>query len=1109
MKAVTGLPDDRRKYMNSASITGSKNVSNLTDHEKSDLVMKPELFRKGESDTKETYLGKKCSILPINSREVKKQLPLKEKNDANSIECNYRPASLLHSRSTRGSSKEGATHHVLRSTATTLPGRFPGSTRKGASSYAKGSDATLMRNDGVMGKTWGGEGQHPTVYSSTNGDRSRGVSVKDGTLVAGKRTGLSAVTKKEKGMPIPTSTCDLPVHSHERIVPSSSEGEVVDVTENALVQGSLDGKYMGTCFVTISVTLTPNSSFPSKYAAPPFLEIEDAKGALLCRTSLARTVLSQDPQRPVYVYVEGANGIQRGDVKRCTTIFHSPQCWNEEGREDKPQGPVSEMRRQWSLMFQGQEAVAHFFTSVATALASFYGLLPLPPNTENSVPTIKTLYHSPAPLKTSRGSNNSIHDSEEGRDMIGIRSVRGSTDCTSSGTRASAASEMRKERISLPSGTEVHYSYSLWKVENTYSTTAGARLGELIGEAPREAAKKLVLGSAGHPWLDQVFEEAMMDMTLGAVKIICFLPSFSLTPHSFLPFSSLSSSPAVPFHEQAHLVAWISCVSIAAAQSSSLLTEARVRSGDEGSRHSGPMGTAVAAPCPSPVLSDTTSPFSSDVVVRKEVTKAFTAVFSKGASSFSSVAENRLPTTTQSASSQPTQAFVSSHEADNVLFSLQSQIAALQHTFKQLCESKAASVPFSSSSASSPITPSLRSSDHDEGRNKQEGFRSRAKLIQKEWEGTCDNQDEDKRNSISRDASQLLDTTEGAPCKNEIPKTPIQSPSSSFASEAGSHYRDSTSFWLHSVPSWEAQAKHLYRDVYKEVKHQLLHDDSHRRKGHTMLSREQMQHVLHVVERSIKQKEIQFIEERKRQLTENGGNLATSKHLPLTIMSPRDSSYTSGFSNVLSCPNSQQSSVHTSFVSGHEPPCAGTAFSDLERGGGGVELPRWRGPLQQEGASPPHGVPSTIGRPPPSPVPLRGIGEISFEGRNMNLSTEREYLKEGERNAEVTAHRYHSGQRGESGRSSSGVPLSIFRSLGRTISNGNSGGLEFSHGGSSFLMCRSGVNSLKDDDELSGLANCSMISSILSTPVPRRAVLLGSQDFHGLSTPLELSQIRE
>lgn len=335
----------------------------------------------------------------------------------------------------------------------------------------------------------------------------------------------------------------------------------VTVVEQALVQAFRGESYMGTCLAAISVpnttTSTTGTSLPGSApvspkmkdgseaaeSAAPSLVVEDSKGVLLCKLSLSTTVLTQDPQRPQYVYVER-------DV---------PQGGTQAQGDHAAGGKSSTAPERWTLMFQGQQELTKFFVSSTAALAASQRLLAPCQQSQKAV----SLYQSPAGHSTSTSAT------------------------TTTSTGGGCLVPARR-------GCEVHVSYTLWRLESISSPAAAAlssmlRVGDVVEDVPKEVGMKVIVGEAA--WI-RGMEEALVGMKPGSVKIVC-LPAAAYTEYTATAAAAAAaaassgsgqsgserrpssvrrgllgsgggSSSLGPLEPHTLLAAWISCIGVTA-----------------------------------------------------------------------------------------------------------------------------------------------------------------------------------------------------------------------------------------------------------------------------------------------------------------------------------------------------------------------------------------------------------------------------------------------------------------------------------------------------------------------------------------------------------------
>lgn len=342
----------------------------------------------------------------------------------------------------------------------------------------------------------------------------------------------------------------------------------VTVVEQALVQAFKGESYMGTCLAAISVPhypvnaagSSPTSNGSATAGEAPSLVVEDSKGVLLCKLSLATAVLTQDPQRPQYVYVEEGGPAPAGGNSLPTVDSVLP-----------PTATTGEPSR-WTLMFQGQQEVAKFFVSSTTALAASRSLLWPCQQGQKAV----TLFQS-----------SSSSSSSTSRSLAAPPTSSSSSALSSAATAAAAgaAGAGAGPSLAVRQGCEVHVSYTLWRLEHVVSSpttsSPAIRVSDVVEDVPREAGVKVTVGDGA--WI-RGLEEALVGMTPGSVKVICF-PAAAYTDftaaaaaaaahggqglHERRPSSSVrrsvlgSTGSGVEPH--AVLAAWVSCIHVSPA----------------------------------------------------------------------------------------------------------------------------------------------------------------------------------------------------------------------------------------------------------------------------------------------------------------------------------------------------------------------------------------------------------------------------------------------------------------------------------------------------------------------------------------------------------------
>lgn len=1096
MEVPSALHDSKEGQEDSASRQSFENSFMLSNEEQFRTVRKPQVLREsdGERAVGEMHVDTKKSTSIANERGHKQRNIQEKKDVENPMGLHLDHTSFPHASNTAMDSRGTPSYPIRFSTVTTVPARFQGSTglKKAARRYVVGSDTTSPSTVGVGNKTWGRSCGSAARSSSGNGGRSGGMSVVNDAR--GKMGRLSTGGKLQSGSTSSTLSFDPFVHPNESAFASSNGETLVGVTGQALVQGSKGGKYIGTCLVAITVTPSTRCSWDSPHASPPYLVIEDSKGVLLCKMSLTHTILSQDSHRPLYVYVERQ---ENSAERHYSGELFEPVGEKKKFMENSPQNSLSVVEGQWSFMFQGQEAVAHFFVSAAIALASFYDLISPSSTVLNAPRRIQTLYHSPIPIKVCRGSASS---NISGTDVCGDAagkfsgcSAKDSITGTCALSPATTTVGIGKDGIRVQRGDEVHLSYSLWKVENAFSTTLAVKLGNLVGDVPREAGKKVVVGASNQQEIEHALEEAMIGMTPGDVKIICFLPTSPVPPTSpsHHHLSCTSSSSSCSSYEVAPCVAWISCVSITSSPST-LPVSGPVMMNKDKVRDNCSNAAEVAKP-EGPVLAPSSG--LPDV--------AFHASSSMNASVLSL---NQKPL------SQFVEGFVTLPSAECTLSALQRQISALQLTVAELSQTKAISLPSTSLPDASPgILSAPMIGDFNEEKSSQKRLDLPTAHAHQRLGMMSKISAHHDKIGIHGSTAHIPETSERFEVFGDVSKTPIRNLDSSFASVASANHYESTPTTSNAWTLKERDIRRFCKDVYKEIKFQLLSPDSQHDRGDEMLSKVETKHVLRVVANCIKRKEKEFIAGRRIQTPGTEAALTSMVGTSPDVVFPRGSSEAARFSITQALPyhGTHRSSSFDPSV-GDEVSLCCASLSTLQRG----DCPEF---LKQRpvnlwgGLTPPtHRFPSGSGVPPLSPLCSSGTAALSIESGKPYVLAEQCFSKGGDKSERELVCRHPGGRQEESWRSSSGAPPSSFRSLGQALSNGNSQFFNSSRGGGSSLMSRSGVNSMREEDDTSILGrSCSFASSTFCTPAPRRAILLGSNDFRGCPTPSVASENHE
>lgn len=1093
MEATSALHDSKERPKDSVSRRNFESMKALSNNKQLSTERKLQMLRgsDGRRAVGEMHVETNFSTSIVNERGQREKNIQGKKDVENMLDIYVEPTSFSHITNTAMDGLGIPSNSSRFSTIAAIPASFQGSTglKKVAGRYALNSDTSSSSTVGVANNTWGRSCRTVVRSSSRRGGRSGGMSVENG--VTEKMGKLSTAGKLQSGNTSSTLSFDPFVQPNESAFASSNEEGLVDVTGQALVQGLKDGKYVGTCLVTISVTLSTRCSWDSAHASPPYLVIEDAKGVLLCKMSLPHTILSQDSHRPLYVYVER----QEKNAK----WYHSDELFGPVGKKEKveessPQSSLSGAEGQWSLMFQCQEAVAHFFVSVAIALASFYDLLPPPSTMFNAPRGIQTLYHSPVPIKACRGS---ASGSTSGSDVCGDAAGKLSECSTKAGTidtcalsSATTAVGIGKEGIRVQRGDEVHFSYSLWKVENAFSTTSAVKLGNLIGDVPREAGKKVVVGVSNQQEIEDALNEAMIGMTQGDVKIITFLPISPVPPPSSLRRRS-SSASSCHGYEETPCVAWISCVSITS--SPSLLSPSgAVMKSKEKWREDG-SNSAIGA-----------LPERLALTLSGGLPDASLHVSSSTNASFLPLDQRPL--------SQFVEGFETSQGAECTLSALQSQISALQLTIAELRQAKVESFPSTSMSDVSPsISPTPMNGDFSEEKSNQKRFNLPTAQARQSLGTVGHGSAQHEKNLIHSHGAPISETSERFDVFGDAPKTPNGMLDASFSSVASVNHSKSIPRTSTSIPLKERHIRRFCKDVYEEIKYQLLSSDSQHRHGDEGVSKEETKRILRVVVNCIKRKEKEFVVGWRSQIA--GMEAASSAMVGKSpdVLFPRGSSEATRNSITQALPyhgTHRWSSFGPSF--GDETSLCGASLSPSQRADC-REFLKQRPLNLCGGLTPPtHRFPSNSGVPPLSPLCSSGFAALPLESGKPCMLAEQCYSKGGDKSEREFLCRYPDGGQEESWRSNSGAPPSSFRSLGRTLSNGNSQFFNSSRGGGSSFMSHSGVNSMREEDDPSILGrSCSFASSAFCTPAPRRAVLLGSNDFRGCPTPSVASENHE